>query len=42
MLLLSFPLTPMMFNVCVMGEALLGDVMEIQITKLAESLCTPA
>jgi hypothetical protein len=26
-------------NVCVMGEVLLGDLMKIQITELAESLC---
>jgi hypothetical protein len=25
-----------------MGEALLGDMMRIQITELAESLCAPA
>jgi hypothetical protein len=29
-------------NVCVMGEALLGVMMKIQITELAESLCAPA
>lgn len=31
-----------MCNVCVMGEALLGDMMKIQITELVEWLCTPA
>jgi hypothetical protein len=27
-------------NVCVMGEALLGDIMMIQMTELVEWLCT--
>jgi hypothetical protein len=28
--------------VCVMGEALLGNMMKIQIIELVESLCAPA
>jgi hypothetical protein len=34
--------TLIMCNVCMMGWALLGDMMTIQITELTESLCTPA
>jgi hypothetical protein len=30
------------YNVCVMGEALLGEMMKIQITELAEWLLAPA
>jgi hypothetical protein len=32
----------MMCNACVMGWALLGDMMKIQITELAELLCAHA
>jgi hypothetical protein len=45
MLLSSFPLifySDYVCNVCVMGEALLGGMMKIQTTELAESLCAPA
>jgi hypothetical protein len=31
-----------MCNVYVMGEALVRDMMKIQIIELAESLCAPA
>ena len=35
-ILLLIPFSDYVCNVCVMGEALLGDMMKIQITELVE------